>query len=72
MAPSRGCPLQVNLATGEGLRRCFTRGGALYAVINTAAMSSPGACEKDHAAARYPTSACILYLEALLTTVHSF
>jgi dTDP-4-dehydrorhamnose reductase len=44
---------QVDLATGEGLERCLSSLMPLTTVINTAAISSPGACEKDPQAARW-------------------
>lgn len=42
---------QVDLVTGEGLQEVFSQ-GPIHAVINCAAISLPGACEKDPGAAR--------------------
>lgn len=44
--------VQVDLVSGEGLQQCINELKPLMAVINTAAMSSPGACEKDSDTAR--------------------
>jgi len=42
----------VDFATGSGLQEVFDKMGAVDVVINTAAISSPAACEKNPAAAR--------------------
>ena len=46
------CEVQVNLVNGEGLQQCINELTPLAAIINTAAMSSPGTCEKDSDTAR--------------------
>lgn len=45
---------QVDLATGKGLHDCFSSHGPFDAVVNPAAISTPGTCEKDPKAARWP------------------
>lgn len=45
--------MQVDLVKGEGLQQCLAELSPLAAIINTAAMSSPGACERDPDIARY-------------------
>ena len=40
------CPMQVDLATGEGLQEAFDTLGQVDVVVNCAAISSPAACEK--------------------------
>ncbi|EIE18739.1 methionine adenosyltransferase regulatory beta subunit-related [Coccomyxa subellipsoidea C-169] len=42
----------VDLVSGEGLEQCISSLPSLSAIINTAAISSPGACEKDPDTAR--------------------
>jgi dTDP-4-dehydrorhamnose reductase len=44
---------QADLKSGEGLSEAFAKAGPIDAVINCAAMSSPAACEKDAATARW-------------------
>jgi dTDP-4-dehydrorhamnose reductase len=46
-----GTPHRVDLATGEGLAACLAAAGPLDAVVHTAALSQPGACERDPSAA---------------------
>jgi dTDP-4-dehydrorhamnose reductase len=50
-AAAPGTPLRVDLRTGEGLEACLAACGALDIVVNTAALSQPGACARDGTAA---------------------
>ncbi len=46
-----GAPFRVDFASGDGLDACLSACGPLDAVINTAAISQPGACARDPGAA---------------------
>jgi len=47
-----GQAFRVNLSSGDGLAACLAACSPLDCVINTAALSQPGACAKDEAGAR--------------------
>ena len=44
---------QVDFVSGDGLQEAFAAAGEVDAVINCAAVSQPGLCEKDEALARW-------------------
>lgn len=45
--------MQVDLASGAGLQQAVAALGGVLAVVNCAAVSQPGVCEKSPEAARY-------------------
>lgn len=56
---------KVDFASGDGLRDCLVAVGTLDAIVNCAAISQPGSCEKAPALARLKYSAQSLLFEII-------
>lgn len=64
---------QTDIKSGEGLQEAFAKVGPIDAVINCAAMSSPAACEKDAATARWVCGvACGTSAKSDVNDMHPF